>query len=116
MDATVSPSRANPDPRRDTKRRLLRTEKPLSVNEVRILALLRTGPQEATAMGIAAGIKRTSVHVVLSRLNEKGLIRRQAAGWYELVPPKPIGAAAIAAVSEEPFIRPIPEWRRRAGR
>jgi len=119
MDGTIAPARANPDVNRSTKRRGPRAQKSLSANDVRILALLRAGPHEARIIADSIGVKRTSIHALLNRLTAKGLVRRRATGWYEMIPPKPIGVEAIAAVTAPPsdsIIRPIPLWRRMAGR
>lgn len=119
MDGTITPARANPDVNRSTKRRGPRAEKSLSANDVRVLALLRAGPHEARIMADRVGIKRTSIHALLNRLIQKGLVRRQATGWYELTPPMPIGVDAIAAVTtpaSQSIIRPIPLSRLMGGR
>lgn len=130
MDGTVTPARANPDVNRGAKRRGPRAEKPLSLSEIRILAVLRGGPHDARTLADAARVGIKSIHVVVNRLMAKGLVRRQAPGWYEIAPLKPIGVKAIAAVAAPPapqapqappppepsIIRPIPLSRLMGGR
>lgn len=118
MDTIIAPARANPDVTRGAKRRGPRAEKCLTTNETRILAALRAGAGEAPQIAKAIGVNGRSIYVILARLIEKGLVRRQAPGWYELTPPKPIGVKTLAAMTagEPSIIRPIPHWRRMAGR
>lgn len=127
MDGTVTPARANPDVNRGAKRRGPRAGKPISLNEMRVLAVLREGPHDIHKLGADANVGLRSVYVVVNRLMAKGLVRRQAPGWYELAPLKPIGVKAIAAVAAPPappqsppappsIIRPIPLSRLMGGR